>query len=378
MKSKSLQCKSVAQLQQALQASISTDFQPTLAIVFSSLKYNFKELNEVFVSSGIDMLGCSTAGEIVDNELCEDSIAVLLMDMKKEYYTIKNTDFELSEVYSKCLEVGVFAKNLFENPGLVIMSGGIKVDAAKVIGGIKDGIGKEIPMYGGLAGDELAMSRTFAFSNHFITDGGMAALIIDTDKIEISGMAASGWKALGGVKTITRSEGNVLYSINGEPALDVFLRHFGAEDNQETKSDLLITLQTNYPLQILRADGGTILRSPLVLDEENRSLVLAGGVEQGDKFKFSNSPGFEVIEETVTEFESLKTLAPEADALVLFSCKGRHGAFGPVLEEEVEGLFNYWQKPMVGFLSYGEIGNTKNGICEFHNETCSLMLLREK
>ena len=120
------------------------------------------------------------------------------------------------------------------------------------------------------------------------------------------------------------------------------------------------------------------MRSPLVLDEDNGSITLMGGVNQGDKFRFSNSPGFEVIEQTIEEFEQLKDKSPDVDALILYSCKGRHGALGPLLEDEISGLYNYWNKPMIGFLSYGEIGNTPSGICEFHNETCSLVSLREK
>ena len=134
----------------------------------------------------------------------------------------------------------------------------------------------------------------------------------------------------------------------------------------------------NYPIQIIRANDYTILRSLFFVNEAEGTLVLAGGVEEGDKFRFSNPPGFEAIEQTIEEFGTLKRDIPEADAIILFSCKGRHGAFGPMLEEEIEGLYRYWEAPLVGFLSYGEFGNTINGTSEFHNESCSLVLLKEK
>jgi hypothetical protein len=262
---------------------------------------------------------------------------------------------------------------------MVIVSGGIKVDGEKIVLGIKDGVGREIPLFGGLAADDYKMNRTVAFSNGFLSDGGLCALIIDTDKIEMQGLATSGWQPFGLVKTITGSVGNVLYSINDEPALDVFLRQFGFnEDSTKTERDQLLNTQTNYPLQIIQEDGSSILRTPLVIDESNKSLILAGGVVEGAKFRFSTSPGFEVIEQTIQEFGQLKKNKPEIDAAILFSCKARHGAFGPLLEEEIEGIYGYWKKPMVGFLCYGEIGNTKNGTCEFHNETCSMVLLKEK
>ncbi|NJN78227.1 MAG: hypothetical protein HC803_07760 [Saprospiraceae bacterium] len=265
---------------------------------------------------------------------------------------------------------------IYENVGVLLMAGGFGIDAASIVVGIKDGIQKEISMYGGLAADDLQMKKTHAFSHNHCTSTGSIVLVINTDKIEINGLAASGWQPIGVEKIITKSKGNVIYEIDNERAYDVYTRYFGIT-NKSDSIEHLLSLQTNYPLQIIR-DKDTILRSSLVADEIEGTITLMGSVTEGDKFRFSNSPGFEVIEQTIAKFQDLKDKTPEADALILFSCKGRHGAFGPLIEDEIEGLYNYWQTPMIGFLSYGEIGNTPNGVCEFHNETCSLVTLKEK
>ena len=131
-------------------------------------------------------------------------------------------------------------------------------------------------------------------------------------------------------------------------------------------------------MQLVRDGGHTVLRSPMFGNEADKTLVIGSSVKAGDQFKFSISPGMKVIDQTIAEFQDFKTNEVEADALILISCKGRHAAFGPMLEDEVRGIHSYWKKPMIGFMSYGEIGNMKNGICEFHNETCSLVLLKEK
>jgi hypothetical protein len=116
----------------------------------------------------------------------------------------------------------------------------------------------------------------------------------------------------------------------------------------------------------------------LVGSEEEKTLILAGGVKQGDKFRFSISPGFEVIDQTIQEFGHLQYEEPKTDLIVLFSCKGRHAAIGPLIEDEIVGINNYWDAPLIGFFSYGEFGNVKNGKSDFHNETCSLVLIREQ
>ena len=49
-----------------------------------------------------------------------------------------------------------------------------------------------------------------------------------------------------------------------------------------------------------------------------------------------------------------------------------------LIEEEVEGIYNVWKKPMAGFFSYGEVGQQQDKISHFYNETCSLVLLKER
>jgi len=206
-------------------------------------------------------------------------------------------------------------------------------------------------------------------------------LVFDHDKIAMQGLAICGWEPIGNVNTITKSSGNIVHTINDEPALDVFLRYFGYFESTNSTSTAVAALDkvsAQYPLQIVRKDGTSVLRSPMMSNEKDKSMVLGGAVTDGDKFRFSIAPGFQVIDQTVEEFGGLKNDFPEADALILFSCKGRQAALGPMIEDEVEGIYNYWLKPMIGFFSYGEIGNVKGGTCDFHNETCSLVLLKEK
>ena len=380
MRSISLNADSIQELNFKLDKLSATQFRPTLAIVFSSISQNLDEVQAVFAKRNIDLVGSSTAGEICDADVYSSSIVVLLMDMNREWYRLNYRETGTQTTYQIAYDSGVFAKECFANPGVVVVSGGMAVDAEQIVFGIKDGIGREVPLFGGLAGDDLGMDRTFAFTQSDKTDDGIISLVIDTDKVEVRGMAACGWEAIGAVNTITSAEGNIVRTINGEPALDVFLRYFGFFDNANNTAEegMMSTISGQYPLQIMREGGYSILRSPLIGNEEDRSLILAGGVQEGDKFRFSISPGFEVIDHTIKEFEDLKNRAPKADALILFSCKGRHAALGPLIEQEIQGIFDHWNTPMIGFFTYGEIGQTKEGICEFHNETCSLVIFREK
>lgn len=381
MQTKSISATSVETLQTELNALITDDFQPTLGMIFASPSFDLKEISKTFDDKNIDLFGLSTAGEIVNEEVLETAIVGLIFDVKRDFYQINLVENTFDTLFETGKTAGNLAKAAFENPALMIGSGGLTVDAEQIIYGYKAALGDAVPMFGGLAGDDWQLQQTYAFSRNQMTDNGVVTLIFDNDKIAMQGLAICGWEAIGNVNTITKAEGNIVHTINDEPALDVFLRYFGYFENVNPDSSAAAELDkasAQYPLQIMREDGTSVLRSPMMSNESDGSMVLAGSVSEGDKFRFSIAPGFEVIDQTVGEFGALKNDFPEADALILFSCKGRHAALGPMIEDEVEGIYNYWEKPMIGFFSYGEIGNVKGGTCDFHNETCSLVLLKEK
>lgn len=377
MQSKTLSAINIEELTTQLKTMIQSGFQPTLSIIFTSASHDLNALSQVFTDHNIDLVGCTSAGEICDKEIFNTSIVALFMDMDKSFYRTHFVETKDRSTYQIAYETGQMAKETFDHPAVIVLSGGMTVDGEQIVFGMKDAINDNFPLFGGLAGDDQGSQSTFVFNNQHISGDGILSLLIDTDKIEVKGMATSGWEAIGNINTITKSEGNIVYAINDEPALDVFIKYFGYFDNAFVKEELVHTLSGQYPLQIIRDNENRILRSPIMADEETKTLILAGGVKQGDQFRFSISPGFEVIDKTIEEFQSFKETAP-ADAMVLFSCKGRHAAFGPLLEEEVKGISECWGTPMIGFMTYGEIGPTQNGTCEFHNETCSLVTFKEK
>lgn len=45
--------------------------------------------------------------------------------------------------------------------------------------------------------------------------------------------------------------------------------------------------------------------------------------------------------------------------------------------DEAEKIRSIWNKPLIGFFTYGEIGTAKDSVCDFHNETCSMVVMEE-
>lgn len=382
MKTTNLSATSISELKLILQEQINDDFKPTLAFVFSSPELPYHELPTLFTSFGITLIGCTTTGEIFNEAIHKNSFSVLLFDLQASYFHTFQKEYGTEGVYATAVDLGKAAVQKFANPGIILYSGGITIDGDQLVNGIKHGTEKPIPIYGGLAADGTRFETTYCFGKDMVSSMGLVALIVDADKITLNGLSYSGWDSLGATHKITRAVGNTVYEINNKPALDEFEKYFGqlrygftAESEKEFE-----VIVGQFPLKILKQEGVSILRSVLVNDQEQKSLVLAGGVQEGDSFKFCNTPNFDVVDNTIEHFGKLKEQIGQVDAIIMNSCAGRLSVFGPMLEDEIEMIYNYWDKPMVGYFAYGEIGNTNldNNNCEFHNVTCSIVTLTEK
>lgn len=356
-------------------------FKPTLGIVFCCIEQDISAICQLFETEAIDLVGCTTAGEIANDRLYNKSISVLLLDLNRDFYTLKmvKNDVEDSRKNIAIRAAGTEIRNLadatFQNPALIVVAAGIFNDGEQIVIGLKNEK-REIPIFGGLAGDDLNIKETIIFDKNGICDNGLLALVLDNDRVEIKGLATSGWEPLGAPMKITKVKENIIYEINNRPALDFFIEFFGTYE--QITPERISTLSAQYPFQVKR-NGNWVLRSPITANEQDRSLLMLGALYEGDEFRFSISPGPAVVEQVIDEFGAFKDdREVAADALILFSCTGRKSALGPFLEDEIEGIYQHWQRPMIGFLTYGEIGNLSNGICEFHNETCSLVALKEK
>lgn len=379
MKAKSIKAKSTEEIKTAFLQSLSEGFKPTLAIIFLSIKRDWNAICEIFDKEGIAIFGATTAGEFIDGEIEEGSIAVMLLDLNPEYFKLTFLETGEQTTFENAKQIGSEGKKIFSNPAFIIVSGWLTQDGEAIVEGITEGFGKDVTIFGGMAGDDLLLEGPIVFTKNQSSDKGLLALIIDEDKIEINGIATCGWKPIGTTKTITKSEGNIVYTIDDQPALDMILKYLGVEYDFDSGKEIITQVGAYYPLQMEREGVAPVMRTAMFANRNDRSLICAGNVPQGCKVKFSLPPDFDAIEKVVEECTELKKeTQPEADALLIFSCAGRLSALGPLAEQENDGLADVWKKPMAGFYTYGEFGKSPNGRHEFHSTTCSWVTLKEK
>jgi len=327
---------SVEQIEPHLQGVRQEGLAPTLAIVFSSVVHNLKELCAVFAKHNIEVFGASSSGEITNDKIHEESIVVMLLEISRDAYRLNVFDGEGKTSYQVGQSVAEWAKTVYENPTFMVMSAGLRADGQQIVNGIIDAMERQVPLFGALAGDDLRREETFV---------------------------------LGTPKTITKAEGNIVYRIDDEPAHDMYNKYLNIGDDPN--------LAAEYPLLLIRDDGSFVLRAVMLVNED-KSIVYAGTVPEGAKVRFSMPAGSEIIDHAIEQMSEFNQQIPRSDAVVLFSCKARHLALGPMVEDEISAVHKLWKVPLVGFFTYGEIGPVPQGRCDFHNHTLVPVLINEK
>lgn len=379
MKAKSIKGKSPEEIQASFQQSMADGFKPTLAIVFLSISQDRKTICELFDKAGIQIFGATTNGEFIDENLDKKSVVALLLDMRKEYFRILFAEYPKKNYREVASELATEARKLFPNPAFLIAGSHMETDAEELLFGFEDVIGEQVNVFGGMAGDDYAFSEQFVFTNDKESNRGMVTLVLDEDKIKIKGKATCGWKAVGTVKTVTKSEGNHVFTVDNEPVLDITAKYGGLENIKEENTDVAMEIAVNFPLQLQREKGDPVMRPGLLIKWEDHSFVCSGSVPQGSKVRFSLPPDLDVMEKVIKGVEELKTTEmPEADALIVFSCAGRILSFGPMMNMEIEGVRKIWDVPMVGMFSNAELGRATGGNLEMHNLTTCCVALKEK
>jgi len=385
MKAKSIRGSSAEEIESALQQSMADGFRPTLAIVFISIKQDRKAVCEILGKEGVDIIGATSSGEFINGHQSEGEAAIMLFDINKNDYCVLFEDIGERTLNDAATNMAKAALQKFNKPAFILCStllsaAGKMIDGETLVRSIEKTTGPQVNLFGGMAGDDITFTGTYVFTNDKSTDHGIVSLVLNEEKISLQGMAISGWKPVGVFRTVTKSEGNLIYTIDNEPALEIYLRFLG--EDRSTADDqvkFFDSIGIHYPFQIERENREPKMCNPVGYDKEKEALMCESDVPQGSRFRFSTPPDFDIIETVVNKANELKNEThAEADAVLIFSCAGRLSTLGPMARDENEGLAAVWNAPMAGFYTYGEFGRAVNGKHEFHSTTNSWVALKEK
>ncbi len=379
MKAKSIRGSSPEEIEIALEQAMAGNYKPTLAFIFSSIKQDIDRVCQLFDKRGIAVFGATSCGEFIDGEIGSGSIAVLLLDMNPAHFSIMLEDYRDQDALTLAAAMAGKAKQQFNNP-LFLISIGINVLNAAAVGepilrAIEGVAGKDVVIWGGRAADDNTYTDTIVFTNQLSTNRGILLLVLDGDKIQMKGQAASGQISVGTEKTITKATENWIYEIDHQPATDMIIKFMGLDLTSEEAETFLAPF---ILFSLSRDKGDPVMRSLGQFNWQTKAVVNLGNIKEGEKIRLTLPPDFEIIEEVSRNAERVKQEEmPDPDALLMFSCAGRLEQLGPMIGDEIEGVRKVFNVPMAGFFTYGEFGRTNHGNNEFHNNTCCWVALKE-
>ena len=339
MKAKSFKTEQIEKVEDALADATSDGYEPTLAFVFMTEGPDFKVALAPFEKRNITVFGATSNGEFIDGEMSIGEIAVLLLDLSPSAFYLDMHELSAGSEFGVTAQAAKKAQEQFAKPVFFLTASHIETNAEDLLRGIESVIGEDAQVFGATAGMNMENQASSIASGGRVMDRGMICLVMDGDKVYVDGIATCGWRAVGSVKTVTKSDGMWVHEIDGEPALDLILKYGGIANSDALTPEMWVSeFATSLPMQLLREEGATVMRPSLVYDNESRSVLCNGSVPEGSKVRFSLPPEDDVIDRVIEGCQTLKERSPEADAIVYFSCAGRLFSLGPLKKREIESV----------------------------------------
>jgi hypothetical protein len=254
----------------------------------------------------------------------------------------------------------------------------VQINGSALVDGIASKAGTAT-ITGGLAGDGGAFAQTWTLGPAGVGDSAVVAIGLYGDALDFAHGSFGGWEPFGPARKVTRCAGNVLYELDGEPALGVYKRYLGDHAKGLPASGLL------FPFAMLGEDHDAIglIRTILGVDETSGSLTLAGAIDDGGYLKLMHASTDRLVngaESAAKAAEKMHSAGGDSLA-ILVSCVGRKLVMGDRVEEEVEAVAEVFgsKATLAGFYSYGEISPfTPGSACHLHNQTMTITWMGEK
>lgn len=331
---------------------------------------------------------CSSGTQTFDAELDDDAVVASVIHLaRSRIHAVRAPITDAAQSHACGAELGarLRAADPTEAPALVIvLSDGSSVNGTQLVGGLGAALGPAVPIVGGLAGDGARFQTTLVGLDGPARSGQVVAIGLYGRELRHGAAAVGGWDAFGPPRRVTRASGNVLHTLDGRPALDLYEHYLGDEAEGLPGSALL------YPLRIWQPDwpDTDVVRTVLAIDREARTMTFAGDIPEGWSAQLMRGNHDRLVagaeQAAGTALASLAAAGPSDTLALLVSCVGRRLLMGQRTADEVEAVQQALQARLgerarcIGFYSYGELApRPASGVCELHNQTMTVTLLTE-
>ena len=355
-----------------------------LVMVFGSVKrFNEGKLQSTLKARYpvAQIVGCTTSGEIGPSGVNDDSIQITAIQWQKVMQRVAQAKIAGMQ---DSFDTGVgLAKQLKADSlrTVILISDGLNTNGSELLKGFQAILG-EIPIIGGLAGDGGTFTKTLQLFNDAISSNMAIAIGLYGDALITSSGALGGWKPYGPPRSVTKSEKNVVYELDGKPALPLYRMYIG-----EAFARGLPGTGLRFPLAVIEEGKRDVekIRTLGGFSTADNSLTFFGNVEEGSTVRLCQTNHGRLVEGAGAAanlvLDGLNQNKTNQTGLALcVSCVGRKGVMAEQVGDEVKLVRQILgpQTTVTGFYSYGELAprpNTNDSV--LHNQTMTIGYLSE-
>ena len=203
----------------------------------------YDELRDMFPAAHI--LGCSTGGQINNSDVNDDEIVAAAVTFDATALRLCHETVDDPQQSQACGEAIGRALAAADLAGVFVLSDGLHVNGSALVAGITKVIGPGRSLdrrprrrRRGLPGD-AGRRRLRA------EDRTIAAIGLYGSAVRVGHGSAGGWDMFGPRRQVTKSVGNVLFELDGQPALDLYERYLGPDESKELPGSALL-----FPIQV--------------------------------------------------------------------------------------------------------------------------------
>jgi hypothetical protein len=326
------------------------------------------------------LMGCSTSGSISGSQVLESGAALAAARFDRtrlRYAWAPLTEPAQSGEAGASLAQKLSADDL---SAVFVLSDGVRSNGTALVQGLVNGLHSGVSVTGGLAGDGSRFNATWVLHDGAPCSGIACAVGLYGDYIQVGHGCSGGWSDFGPERRVTRSEGNVLYELDGQPALDLYKTYLGERAAGLPGTALLFPLAIRRPQE---PDAEPLVRTILGIDEQRRSMTFAGDIPEGSVARLMRASTDRLVDSAGRAGRAAAMhLTDDPETLVLaVSCVGRRLVLGERTEEEVEMVRDAMpcRATQLGFYSYGEISpSMPSGVADLHNQTMTVTVFNER
>lgn len=322
-----------------------------ISLINSVLKTLSKELPSA------EIIGASTAGEIVNGKIYRDGINISFSIF--EHTTIE-TKYYLNSNFNNGVKA---AQDIIKQDTKVViaLSEGLKSDSESFINGFSS-VNDDLLIAGGNAGDNNLFKETFIIKGSEVYFDGIVIASLRSTHLNVNSNYTLAWTQIGKDMVVTKADKNIIYEIDNKPIQDLYVHYLGKETVENIPASAI-----EFPL--IKIQNGVKVARSIVAKQED-GFVYAGHFNKGDIVRFAIGN----IEQVLNDAPQLQTSIRKnpVEATYIYSCSVRDLFINEQLNYEF-GLIEE-VAPTSGFFTYGEFyhSDKSNQLLNITTTTISL------